>query len=706
MQVRITALLLSLMLPGTLAAQEIRWRFFGTLLSARAFPVTVHIGHGKVLVIGGIGPSRDRNCEIIDVNTGHVELAKPMLRNRHTHTALFDKDSNIIVIGGYDNGASVDEVERYDRTTGTWSVIGSLLVGRAQHAAYWLDDDRILVVGGRDESIVPMALAEIFTVSTGKSVRIRSHPFPMSTPVTVRGRTGQWAVVGGRGGQKNSYRERYGYSYVDSAWTRTMALNDSVCYPATTQLWDGRALICGGAYQEEPFVTSDRAYVFDGTQVHEIGRMTDGRQWAGVAQISPSRAVVAGGNATNVVVLSSSDWIDLDAGSIRPGPSMKGPRVFHGTVSVPTAYGLDGVPTNAVALVIGGRDERDSLLSTIEILARTCSDSIDAIRDDAVRMAGSTKTMDDDGVLLTDAIPFSAGAIWRTTKVSTGLGFTVSFRFRMMEGHDGDLPDGSLPGADGIVFVVQNDGPAQVGKVGEGIGYDGTPKALAVEFDTYLNPAYSDPDGNHIAVQTGGLGPCRAEHVAPYNLGITTKVVAIVPDGRIYHGRIDYHGRTLKIYLDTTGRFDWPALVVNDVDLAPLLGLDPSTTAWIGFTSATGKSVERHELLSWTLDGCSGLATSVADGVVSPVPKELTGSTVIVPMPSQNRGRLYTEVVFGDNTVIVLEDAAGRALGTVHVRGGELRQGFELPFHPAAGSYLVRITDGMHSASVPWIVLK
>lgn len=707
MSIRVAALLLSLTLSGTLAAQELQWRFFGNLLHARTHPQAAYIGYGKILVIGGIGQTPDNSCEIIDINTGHVEMARPMRGNRHTHTVLYDKDSNIIVIGGYnDVGVSLDEVERYDRTTGTWTVIGSLLVGRAQLAAHWLDDDRIMVVGGRDESVVPMALAEIFRVSTGKSVRVRSHPFPFSSAVAVRGRTGPWVVASGRGGQKNSYRERYGYSYIDTAWVRTMTLNDSVCYPATAQVWDGRALICGGAYGEEPFTASKTAYIFDGIEATEIGKMTDGRQWGGIAQISPSEAIVVGGVTSNIVVVNSCDWIDLDAGSLRPGPPLKGPRAFQATVSVPTAYGPDGVPTSAVALVIGGRDEHYNALSSIEILARTCSDSIDAIQNDAVGLAGSARSMGHDGVLLTDAVPFSAGAIWRTTKVATGLGFSVSFTFRITDGHDGDLPDGSLPGADGIVFVVQNDGPTSVGKAGEGIGYDGIPKALAVEFDTYSNPAYSDPNGNHIAVQTGGLGPCRAEHTPPYNLGITTRIMTIVPDGRIYHGRIDYHDRTLNIYLDTTGRFERPALTVDSIDLARLIGLGPSGTAWIGFTSATGKSVERHELLSWTLDGCSGLATSVARESIDPGSKETMGSGFIVPMPSQNTGQLYTKVAFGEKTTVALDDVRGRTIGVVHVRGDELRNGFELPFHPAPGTYLVRISDGVHSVSVQWVVLK
>jgi len=310
---------------------------------------------------------------------------------------------------------------------------------------------------------------------------------------------------------------------------------------------------------------------------------------------------------------------------------------------------------------------------------------------------------DDNSIVLTETQPYSVGAVWGRKQVEVTDGFTMSFTFRMTNGNDNEQPDGSLPGADGIVFVVQNAGPTALGKAGEGIGYDGMPKSLAVEYDTYLNPAYSDPNGNHIAVQSGGLGQCRPEHVAPYNLGITTDIVTMVPDGRIYHGRVDYQGNRLSVYLDTTGRFERPALVVDSVDVANLIGLDSTGTAWMGFTSATGKSVEGHELLSWSIDGCAALVTSVNDDATRQGDVE---RTFIAPMPSRDAARLFSTAGFGENVTIMLYDVTGATLSTMTVNPDDLANGVDLPFHPSTGTYYIRISDGLRSISMPWVVVR
>ncbi|OJX56878.1 MAG: hypothetical protein BGO89_10145 [Candidatus Kapaibacterium thiocyanatum] len=106
--------------------------------------------------------------------------------------------------------------------------------------------------------------------------------------------------------------------------------------------------------------------------------------------------------------------------------------------------------------------------------------------------AAGTTRIDGGTVVLTETQPYSDGAVWSRKQVEGMGGFATTFTFRMTNGNDNELPDGSLPGADGIVFVVQNSGPTALGKSGEGIGYEGMPKTLAVEFDTYLNPARRD----------------------------------------------------------------------------------------------------------------------------------------------------------------------------------------------------------------------
>lgn len=192
--------------------------------------------------------------------------------------------------------------------------------------------------------------------------------------------------------------------------------------------------------------------------------------------------------------------------------------------------------------------------------------------------------------------------------------------------------------------------------------------------------------------------------MAPYNLGITTNIVTMIPDGRVYHGRVMYQGGRVSVYLDTTGAFEQPVLVVDSVDIAGLLGLDPTGGAWVGFTSATGKAVERHELLSWDIDACASLVTSVSGDVV-PERNDMH-RTYIAPMPSHDGARLYSTAMSGRNVTVVVYDMTGAELGTMTAGTDALASGVELPFHPPTGTYYLHVTDGIRTVTIPWVVIR
>ena len=217
---------------------------------------------------------------------------------------------------------------------------------------------------------------------------------------------------------------------------------------------------------------------------------------------------------------------------------------------------------------------------------------------------------------LTDSKLFQVGAVWYDKRVPVKKGFTTHFSFRFSDGKNGHFDDGSLPGADGIAFVVQNYGSSPVGEAGGGIGYAGIPNSIAVEFDTYNNyitlDSIFDDNGNHIAVQSMGKDPNSANHLSSANLGITSNIPIIRSDSTIYYAQIDYNIEPgqMRIFLDTTGEFAVPVLVL-DADLERLLDLEGNQWAYVGITSATGHAYENHDILSWYM--CPKPASSGAD---------------------------------------------------------------------------------------------
>ena len=220
----------------------------------------------------------------------------------------------------------------------------------------------------------------------------------------------------------------------------------------------------------------------------------------------------------------------------------------------------------------------------------------------------------DSVVRLTPAIPQKQGALWNTEPVYVRNGFTTEFKFRFSKPYNA-FEDGSIPGADGIAFVIQSVNPTACGTNGGGIGFEGIANSLAVEFDTYRNsdPPYNDADGNHIAVFCNGKQPNTSNHKSTANLGTTNNIIPIRADSTVYYAKIDYiaTANKLEIYLDSTGLFSKPVLTIDSIDLSKLIDLQDGLKAFSGITSATGTSYENQDILEWTV--CSSAINSMTD---------------------------------------------------------------------------------------------
>lgn len=198
----------------------------------------------------------------------------------------------------------------------------------------------------------------------------------------------------------------------------------------------------------------------------------------------------------------------------------------------------------------------------------------------------------------------TASAVWIEEPVPVKGSFHTEFSFRMSDAYNG-FDDGSRDGADGLALVFQDQGTNELGKPGGGLGYKGILNCVAVEFDTYRNrdKSYNDPDGNHAAIfhlfetdKTNG-------HGSSSDLITNENIIDIIPDGRSYYVRIEYDYKQfrLKVYLDETGNYGETSkiLELTGFDFGDKLNLIDGDRAYIGLTSATGTSYEKHDILSW-----------------------------------------------------------------------------------------------------------
>lgn len=220
-----------------------------------------------------------------------------------------------------------------------------------------------------------------------------------------------------------------------------------------------------------------------------------------------------------------------------------------------------------------------------------------ALRGDAATTAGVLR--------LTPASGNAVGAAFGTTalNLTDSRGLDTTFQFRITE-PDGIVDGDGQTGADGfaLVFVTASDAPT--GSSGGGIGYEGIPNSVAVEFDTFANKPgapleeINDPNGNHVGVHTRGQEP---NSVLESNaLGATTNIPNL-SDGATHTARVLYQppsGVTpgLRVFVDN---LTTPVITLATFDMAATINLNAGQ-GFLGFTASTGAAWENHDILSWT----------------------------------------------------------------------------------------------------------
>lgn len=176
-----------------------------------------------------------------------------------------------------------------------------------------------------------------------------------------------------------------------------------------------------------------------------------------------------------------------------------------------------------------------------------------------------------------------------TVALSSGASFSTYFQFRFTDA--GGSCDSFGCGADGLTFVVQTVSN-NVGSLGGGIGYEGIPNSIGIEFDTWNNGGIDGGSSNHLGINVGGSvnSVLRAE--------VTE---ADMNGGDTWNAWVDYNSVTglLEARLSRSAGRPTLAMLSYSIDLAGALGV---TNAYVGFTSGTGAAYANHDVLSWTLE--------------------------------------------------------------------------------------------------------
>jgi Legume lectin domain/Chitobiase/beta-hexosaminidase C-terminal domain len=167
----------------------------------------------------------------------------------------------------------------------------------------------------------------------------------------------------------------------------------------------------------------------------------------------------------------------------------------------------------------------------------------------------------------------NSSAFWNQ-KVSVQ-GFTNDFTFQIAN-----------PGADGMTFTIQGTAPTALGTVGGSLGYGGLANSVAVKFDIYNNAGEGT---NSTGLYLNGAIPT----VPATTIGGGVNLLS----GDVMAVHMTYNGTILTMTITDTSNPSQTFTTSWPVNIPSIVG---ATTAYAGFTGATGGLVATHQVLTWS----------------------------------------------------------------------------------------------------------
>ncbi|KAF1889447.1 hypothetical protein Lal_00024773 [Lupinus albus] len=183
-----------------------------------------------------------------------------------------------------------------------------------------------------------------------------------------------------------------------------------------------------------------------------------------------------------------------------------------------------------------------------------------------------------------------------STKTPASFETTFSFQFNNSTINQTDYGGGS-----GLTFIIVPD-EFTVGRSGPWLGMLNDAceidyKAVAIEFDTRMNPEFGDPNDNHVGINLGTIVSTKTINVS--GVGVSLK------DGFVHHAWITYDGpnKRLDIRLGLPNQEVYPSKPIfsESVDLFPYL----NEYMFVGFSASTGNHTQIHNILSWNFTSTS-----------------------------------------------------------------------------------------------------
>ncbi len=347
-------------------------------------------------------------------------------------------------------------------------------------------------------------------------------------------------------------------------------------------------------------LTNGTTYYYVVTAVNGGGESGNSNQASATPQATapgaPTNLAATGGNAQ--VGLTWSGSTGATSYNVKRGTMSGGP---YTTVGSPTRTSFtDSGLTNGTtyyyvvtAVNGGGESGNSNQASATPAASVTAINYGSGFTAAGMQLNGST-TLSGTRLRLTDgrSVIAEASSAYATTPVNVQ-SFTTNFSVQM-----------TSAAADGMTFVIQNNGMTALGPAGGGLGYGpeapgtvnaGMSQSVAVKFDFYSNVGEG---ADSTGMYTGGASPTTPA-VDMTSSGVNLK------SGDVLNVQLSYDGTTLRLTITdaTTLASFTTSWAVN------IPGAVGGNTAFVGFTAGSGAYTSIQDVLNWTYSTGAGGGT-------------------------------------------------------------------------------------------------
>lgn len=181
-----------------------------------------------------------------------------------------------------------------------------------------------------------------------------------------------------------------------------------------------------------------------------------------------------------------------------------------------------------------------------------------------------------------------SGTAVRRNRIKLDTGFSTYFVMNMNSSTTG----GASNAADGMTFIVQDNGTPQLGSSGGGVGYAGiTGNSVAVEFDIYQNGDAGDPNNNHVAIDVNGI----TTH-APS----TTQTPPFALYGNKVYVWVEYEAASgiMTVTYNNSNSRTGAQVLTKTLD-STLQNAFNNNDLFVGFSASTGGANANHDVEKW-----------------------------------------------------------------------------------------------------------